>query len=269
MNRAGALGLSAVALLASGCGVDPSGPTPIASAARVSLSASPLADSEAIPAESLPTLRPPRKRDPEGVPLSCGSPLAFGAHALRGPAGVELADHPAAAALRQLVTDGHLPTGNGWRLVVLTDSSALFLLPMPADEEFPYLSAEFESRDGTWTWVRYGQCVMRPVFDGIEPARWELAPGQQLTRDVRTFEVLVTEQACASGQSPEGRIMPAAAIYLETSIIVIFGVRPLPGAQTCQGNPSLMVTLELDEPLGDRALLDGSALPAEPRGGPP
>lgn len=217
------------------------------------------------------SLPPPPPLDPEGIRLSCGSPLDFDAEALRGPTGVETSNHPAAEALRRLQSEDRTLSGrHGWQVAVLTDSSALFLFREPTpDAEPSHWSAEFERRDGQWTWVRYGQCDIQPVFEGLETARWELAPGQQLTPDSRTFEVLVTEQGCSSGQGPEGRIVPAAAIYLETSITVIFAVRPLPGAQTCQGAPPASVTLELDEPLGDRQLLDGSVIPAEPRGGPP
>ena len=257
MRRQGLVAIAGLTLLTVGCGSEPADPTPVTSETPSSVAA----------AESAgPALAPPLVLEPEDVRLSCGSPLPFGAQALRGPGGAEQADHPAADALRDLLEESSLPARGGWQVVVLTDTSALFLLPEPGDSEFQFWSAEFESREGTWTYVRSGQCQLRPTLEGIEAASWVLAPGQQITRDSKIFDVLVTEASCSSGQSPEGRIVPAAAIYQETSITVIFGVRPLPGAQTCQGAPPATATLELEEPLGDRRLLDGSVFPAEARG---
>jgi len=262
MTRLSLLTLAGLALLAVGCtdqSVPTSGPT----------RPTPILVVPTEEAAAVATLSPPPALDPQDVRLSCGSPLAFSAQALRGPPGAELADHPAAAAFREQLLDGqlpHLPASGGWQIVVLTHTNALFLLPAPQEnEEFQYWDAEFEKRDGSWANVGSGQCVVQPVFEDIEGARWELAPGERPTADSRRFDVVVTAQDCSSGQSPEGRIVPAAAIYQETSIIVIFGVRPLPGAQTCQGAPPATVTLELEEPLGDRRLLDGSVFPAEQR----
>ena len=78
--------------------------------------------------------------------------------------------------------------------------------------------------------------------------------------------VLVTELACASGRSPEGRIAPPTVIYREDSVTIIFGTRPLAGTQTCQARPPAEVSVDLREPIGNRVLLDGSVFPAEPRG---
>lgn len=255
-KRPGLVAIAGLALLTVGCGSEQADPTPVTSE-----TSSPVAAAES----AGPALAPPPVLEPEDVRLSCGSPLPFGAEALRGPGGAEQADHPAAAALRDLLEESSLPARGGWQVVVLTGRSALFLLPEPRDSEFPYWSAEFETQGEAWTYVRSGQCQLRPIFEGMEAASWVLAPGQQITRDSKIFDVLVTEASCSSGQSPEGRIVPAAAIYQETSITVIFAVRPLPGAQTCQGAPPATVTLQLDEQVGDRRLLDGSVFPAEVR----
>lgn len=214
-------------------------------------------------------LIPPPALDEDDLRLSCGSPLSFNAEALGEPRGAERVDHPAAAAIRELIASDQLPDQSGWQLVVLTDENALFVVPARPDEGFSYWSVELELRDGEWSFVRSGQCDLQPVFEGIGAATWELAPDQSLQRDTQRVDVLVSEDGCASGMPPDGRVIPAATIYRERDIIVIFGVEPLPDAQTCQGAPPARVTLELDEPIGDRVLLDGSVLPPEPRGGPP
>lgn len=220
-------------------------------------------------ASGLQPLVPPSSVREDDLRLSCGSPLSFSAQALSGSPGAERADHPAAAAVRDLIASDQLPDRSGWQLVVLTDSNALFVLPASADAWFSHWSVELDLREGRWEFVRSGQCDIRPVFEGIGPAKWELAPDQSLQPDTQRLDVLVTELGCASGMPPDGRVVPAAAIYRERDIIVIFGVEPLPGAQTCQGAPPARVTLELEEPVGDRVLLDGYSLPPEPRAGPP
>ena len=97
------------------------------------------------------------------------------------------------------------------------------------------------------------------------PATWALPEGFTIGPETTEFLALVTEQACASGQSSEGRIVEQQIDYLGDSVVVTFRVRPLPGDQECPGNPATMVEVELDEPLGHRTLLDGGRQPpAEP-----
>lgn len=202
----------------------------------------------------------------EELPLSCGSPLTFNAAALLGPGGAESADHPAAAALRDVVADGSLPSRAGWRVVVLNATHALLLLPGLPAEGSAFWNAEFEKR-GSWAYVRSGQCDVRPAFVGVEPARWDLLSPEVLERDTRSFEVLVTELGCASGQSPEGRVV-AAVLYLEASITIFAATRPLAGAQTCDPGPPARIMVELAEPIGNRSLFDGSVIPPELRAAP-
>jgi len=199
------------------------------------------------------------------VPLMCGSPLVFGIDALDVLPGAEMADHPAAVNLRQLMAEGSLPNRSGWRLVVFNDDGVLFLLPGTRDEGVSYWNAEFGPAGANWQPVRFGQCQIQPAFEGVEAARWELSPGQEIGPNTQSFEVRVFEQACASGASPEGRIVGPAVVSLEDSLIVILGTRPPPGPQTCDPGPAAIVRVELPEPLGDRQLLDGATFPPEPR----
>ena len=202
----------------------------------------------------------------DDVPLMCGSPLAFSVDALEeSTASAENADHPAARNLRQLLADGSLPNRSGWRLVVFDRDGVLFLLPGTSEEGVAFWYAEFGPAGANWQFVRLGQCDIQPAFVGVEAARWELSPEERVGADTRSFEVLVFEQGCASGASPDGRIVGPAVIPLEDSVIVILGTRPLPGPQTCEQGPPATLRVELPEPLGDRQLLDGSTFPAEPR----
>jgi hypothetical protein len=93
------------------------------------------------------------------------------------------------------------------------------------------------------------------------PARWGLAPGTDVGPDTTEFVVMVTEAACASGRSSEGRVVGPDISYTDETVTITFGVRPLPGGQECPGNPATLMPVRLDEPLGTRTLLDGGTDP--------
>jgi hypothetical protein len=98
--------------------------------------------------------------------------------------------------------------------------------------------------------------------EGAEAAEWSLDPAQPLPGpDSRQVAALVHERACSSGRPPVGRVLPPIVVYGLDAVVVTFATRPLPGGQDCQGSPPAPVTFELTEPLGGRALLDGSVVP--------
>lgn len=251
------MGVLSLALLLVGCGAEAT-PTPT-SPPPLSVSQFPATTPSTVELPSPPSLAL------DEVPLKCGSPLVFGVDALAAIPGAERADHPAARNLRQFLDDGSLPDQSGWRLVVFNEDGALFLLPRTRGAGVSFWYAEFGPAETGWEAVRWGQCDIQPAFEGVEAARWELAPGEQIGPGTQSFEVRVFEQACASGASPDGRIISPAVIPLEDSLIVIVATRPPPGPQTCQPGPPATVQVQLPEPLGDRQLLDGSTFPGEPR----
>lgn len=96
-----------------------------------------------------------------------------------------------------------------------------------------------------------------PTEHDAQPAPWELAPGMELSTSSTSIDVLVHEVGCAGGESANGRIAEPEVRYESGQVVVMMRVIPVPGAAPCPGNPDTPVTLELDEPLGDRDLLDG------------
>ena len=82
-----------------------------------------------------------------------------------------------------------------------------------------------------------------------------------LAPETTEIKGILMETACASGQSPEGRVNEPVIQYTAESVTVTFTVTPRPGAQDCPGNPEFPVTFTLSEPLGERALLDGGSTP--------
>ena len=75
--------------------------------------------------------------------------------------------------------------------------------------------------------------------------------------------LLVNETACASGRSAEGRIK-ADVDYRSDAVVITIRVRPRGGDQDCPSNPDTPYLLRLDEPVGDRVLLDGGQRPPSP-----
>jgi hypothetical protein len=101
------------------------------------------------------------------------------------------------------------------------------------------------------------------VLNGLSNGDWILDPEAPAPQPPDTqFVALVTERECASGKSSAGRIMAPSIIYEKDRILLIFAVRPPQGAvQTCQGNPATPYLIHLDQPIGDRRLLDGGSYP--------
>lgn len=109
-----------------------------------------------------------------------------------------------------------------------------------------------------------GPC-MSPLREPVV-AEWEPAPGQELTPGTQVVEIVVHEVGCADGDSAEGRIEEPEVAYTSDAVIVTVRVRAKGGDVTCPGNPLTPHVLELEEPLGERDLLDGgSGRPSPPR----
>jgi hypothetical protein len=199
-----------------------------------------------------------------GARYTCGGPFTFGPELLDRPGGDEDAATPLAAALRDSVgprnpdEDGALPR-DGWILVGQRGAQAQFVAP--GDDGVHVVS--LEAPNGVWRVMDRGFCSPSLVVPpGIGLAEWDIEPGQQIGPETKSFMALVTEVACASGKSADGRIVGPEVVLADERVLVTFAVRAIPGFQECPGNPATRVRVELPEPLGDRVLRDGSRLPA-------
>lgn len=98
-----------------------------------------------------------------------------------------------------------------------------------------------------------------PAVDGA-PAVWELQADQQLTASSTGFAVLVSRLDCNSGVT--GEVLTPDVEIGDAEIVVTFEVAPDDaGAADCQGNEWVPYEVTLDEPIGDRALIDGQCRP--------
>jgi hypothetical protein len=150
---------------------------------------------------------------------------------------------------------------HGWWLAGANRQAMTFVALDPGG--IGYVNVSFASDAAGWRLDSYGSCRARVVLaNGLGTASWILDPAEAPPEPGDTeFVALVTEMTCASGQSSEGRIVPPTVLYEMERILVIFAVRPLPGAQHCPGNPATRYLVELKAPIGERRLLDGSFLP--------
>lgn len=100
-----------------------------------------------------------------------------------------------------------------------------------------------------------------PTFDpDAGRADWWVSRADlPLSPDARVIHGLLEERSCASGMSPDGRILGPIIEYRPDAIIVTYKVREKGG--TCQGNPHFAITIQLTEALGTRGLFDGGLTP--------
>jgi hypothetical protein len=140
--------------------------------------------------------------------------------------------------------------------------------------------ADWESwwfHDDRWEPNGTGSCSPLAVLPpGLDAAPWYLR-GQRPTSSSRRIRVWVSEQACASGRPPVGRIARPLVQVRPGAIVIIMATEPL-GAHRdwsrmsggrrgayefidCQGAPAAPYVVRLPVRLGDRALYDGGVFP--------
>jgi hypothetical protein len=216
--------------------------------------------------EAPPTLLPAEGTD---ALVTCGG-MSFPYSALENPLGFEDTDHPLAAALLESLSSGEgafLGEGS-WRLLLDDGDHALV-----AQGDPPGATMSFEWTGDRWIWsgLSGGPCETRVVLPpGLGEADWILDPAfPEPGPDTTEIHVLVTERSCTGAAEIGDRLVGPEIRQTAHEVVVAFAVIPLEGgAFTCPGNPSLPVTVELDEPLGDRVLADGGFFPPHPAGEP-
>lgn len=272
-ERATAVRALGLVLFLAGCGVPVSVPSSSGGQHR---SDAPLATPVVTPGPSaspaagespLQSAAAPPTFDPEWVArpaLWCGEGQRFPPEALSSP-GAENWIDGAASELRRTLREDRTPElplpPTGWYRVADTGLEVLFVARGTA--LVPWMQVAVYDSGAGWVLRSYGACTLSVSYpDGIGGATWSLDPGSPAPGpESREIHTLIVETACASGKSPEGRILDPLIVHGADSVVIAVAVRPRPGAQDCQGNPAFPLTIVLSEPLGDRVLLDGSAFP--------
>lgn len=114
--------------------------------------------------------------------------------------------------------------------------------------------------DGTWMLTLAGPCAQRVAGAG-DVGEADLTLAEPADPDATTLALLVTERACASEQSADGRIEVLSLEETDTEIRLRIGVRPLPGPQNCPSNPPTPFEVDLQDTIGTRAILDVAVEP--------
>lgn len=104
-----------------------------------------------------------------------------------------------------------------------------------------------------------------PMIDlgALIEARLALDPEALPEAGDQRITLLVTEGACNSGGQATDRIELVELVETETTVEVVIGVRPHEDgmARTCISNPPTPFTVELEQPLGDRVIMDAAVVP--------
>lgn len=150
-------------------------------------------------------------------------------------------------------------TVGGWRVVSANDER---VVAMARRRGGAYMSAAFERSGDRWAPAGFADdCKPRVAVGRRSPARWELAE-EPAPGDTRLV-VMATEIACSSGRRLTQRNTRSHVEYGEEAVSIVVSA-PVSGG-TCVDNDPWRLEVELDEPVGDRALLDAAEYPPEQR----
>ena len=211
---------------------------------------------------------------PAGLIGCWGQGIGFSPQVLTSAqAAAETADTGPAAALRaDLGQEPDMPA-SGWVIVSESDSQVMFIAREPTIADARY--AEVTVQRGTslsgavgadgWQVAGSGGCQLMAVPpSGYTTGTWSLDPSVAYSATATELSIDVSELACSSGTSPEGRIVTSVD-YGQTSVAVTVFVRSLSGAQTCQltisATPEPPYVVHLDQPVESRDLVDGGTWP--------
>ena len=93
-------------------------------------------------------------------------------------------------------------------------------------------------------------------------ATWVVADDDRPTPATQSFTVMVERLGCSGGET--GEVLQPTVVITEDQVEVTLYVEPLPpGNYTCPGNKAVSYVVELDEPIGERQLVDGACLAGE------
>lgn len=193
------------------------------------------------------------------------------------PAAMELPDTPlddeATAVLNEVEQEigEELASLYTWTIAESSDSRLVLFgtAKEPELAEIPYADAVFTNDGSGWKFASLGQCRITVNAPGFGPARVVLNPDSEPDPESSELDVWIQELACANGQAPTDRDIIPVVVEDEQRIVITVLVEPVEGDATCPGNPWHPVTVTLEEPLGNRQILDGVTVPPQPLDWPP
>ncbi len=150
----------------------------------------------------------------------------------------------------------------GWRVLEVVPEELVQLVNPGTDAapQLAFMSATWEG-DG-WRWGGSsipGDCTL--VFEQSANTgsllEWQLDPTGDHGPESTMVSVIATELAC-TGATPVGdRLRDPIVTLTGSEVRILLTANPLEGEQTCPGNPSQDIIIELDEAIGERVIVDG------------
>lgn len=151
-----------------------------------------------------------------------------------------------------------LKRAEGWRVVSETGQRADVIGRVSANS---FLSAAFERSGETWVPLGWGECQPRVAVGSRSPATWRLV--EEPSPSDTELVLMVEETACSGGRKLTQKNTQFDVNYVEDVIAIVASVDPTLGGE-CIGRP-WRLKVDLDEPIGDRALVDASIYPPKRR----
>jgi hypothetical protein len=208
-----------------------------------------------------PASQPSPTSSGSAILYTCGGP-SFDPAKLEGPGNLEDEESALGEALRALLAtpDGAMGGAESWRILSQDEEQVVVGAPSPGDDH-AYVSATFRRAGSGWEAAGWGDCSPKADIGKRSIALWELTePVNEGTTEV---QISVHEVACSSGRKLKEEQIQVDVEYREDSISILTSADPLAPqeAYNCIGNPSTSITVRLDEPVGDRKLVDAGAYP--------
>ncbi|GAA2200979.1 hypothetical protein [Sinomonas flava] len=114
-----------------------------------------------------------------------------------------------------------------------------------------------------WAVVESSTCTPTLDLGQLSVGAVTLDPSLPPAPNSDRLALLVMELVCNSGQNAAGRVELVKLTETESTVEVVIGVRPSDAQEaSCQGNPATPFTVDLERPLGDRAVLNAAVVPA-------
>ena len=179
---------------------------------------------------------------------------------------------PRPRSCRSVIAEGGEPDifpADGWHRVVSDLDTVVFVALGPGDP--PWVMVEATRGPDGWTAGGYGACHAQPVLPaGISMADFWLDPDAPAPGPDSHDPARRDRRAGLCQRQATDRSRPAADRRLrEQAVTVTVTVSEIAGGADCPGNPSVPITIELSQPLGERTILDGSVFPPRDTSGPP
>ena len=211
------------------------------------------------------------------VQVSCGGDDGWSPSTMADGVPDVMTDAEAVQGFRAMLADPRLgeelrlsrvfpddPAETDWRVLTGDDSGVVLGLGRWTADGPPrdgVTSMTVGPEDGEWRLTGMGECQLAPLLD--DGSAWVdvSAPDGGLDRTTTEPTVDVTERECASGRDPSEFLHDPHVVETDESVTVYWTSEPPRGAGNCMGSLPVEETLSLDEPLGDRELLDGSVYP--------